>query len=135
MKFSQETADSGYLIQSFEQGSITVMLPDSIGEGGMPLLTTLQQSFIIAPQRLIDDWSPQSLAELQAEDLEIVTELEPEVLLIGSGAQMRFPDPRVLAGMMGRGIGIEVMDSAAACRTYNILAGEGRRVAAAILIQ
>ena len=58
---------------------------------------------------------------------------EPEVVLLGTGPRLRFPHPRVMAVFQGRGIGCEVMDSGAACRTFNILRGEGRRVLAVIL--
>lgn len=57
----------------------------------------------------------------------------PELVVFGSGARLRFVAPRLLRALLERGIGVETMDTAAACRTYNILAGEGRRVAAALL--
>ena len=135
MKFSQDTAEAGYSIHAYETGNITVTVPGGPEEKGLPKLLVLEKSFIISPNRLIDDWAPQQLSELTKDDLTMLGEFTPEVVLLGSGEQMRFPSPQLLSGLMSRGIGIEVMDSSAACRTYNILAGEGRSVVAAILIR
>jgi uncharacterized protein len=63
-----------------------------------------------------------------------LVELEPEMVLLGVGARLRFPDRALLRPMEQRGIGVEVMDTPAACRTYNLLMGDGRRVVAALLI-
>lgn len=71
-------------------------------------------------QSLIEDASPEAL---------------PELVVFGSGAQLRFVHPRLLRSLIERGIGVETMDTAAACRTYNILAAEGRRVTAALLLE
>ena len=63
-----------------------------------------------------------------------MVELAPEIVLLGTGAQFRFPEPALLAPLYKAGIGVEVMDTPAACRTYNILLGEGRNVVAALLV-
>ncbi len=60
--------------------------------------------------------------------------MRPEIVLLGCGARFRFPSPAVLAPLYGAGIGVEVMDTRAACRTYNILLSEGRRVVAALIV-
>ena len=60
--------------------------------------------------------------------------LEPEIVLLGTGDRQHFPHPRLLAPLTERRIGVEVMDTRAACRTFNILVAEGRRVAAALVI-
>lgn len=133
MKFSQDAGFSGYTIHSYTDESVTVMGPPADNKP-TPTLTTLRQSFIISSDRLISEWQPRSLAELEQSHLEALQELEPEVVIIGVGKQLRFPDPSVLSGLMAQGLGVEVMNTAAACRTYNILAGEGRRVVAAIII-
>ena len=62
-------------------------------------------------------------------------ETRPELVIFGSGARLRFPPPALLRALMAKRIGVETMDTLAACRTYNILAGEGRRVTAALLIE
>ena len=94
----------------------------------------LEASFILAPNQLVENWRPRAIAELTAEDLGPVLELSPSVVLLGSGAALVFPPAAVLAACLTRGIGMEVMDNAAAARTFNVLATEGRRVVAAFLI-
>ena len=94
----------------------------------------LHQSFLLSPDGLVEGWRPRTIAELQPADMEAVLALEPALVLLGSGASLRFPAHAVLATCLTRGIGIEVMDNAAAARTFNLLAGEGRRVVAAFLL-
>ncbi|GAB2610226.1 Mth938-like domain-containing protein [Novilysobacter erysipheiresistens] len=94
----------------------------------------LQRSFVIAPDRLVEDWPVTDARALAPADLEPLLALQPEVLLLGSGAGQVFPPPAVMAACMGRGIGIEVMSNDAAARTFNVLAGEGRRVAAGFVL-
>lgn len=96
--------------------------------------TQLRASCLIMADKLIDDWRPQDIADLKVEDLQSALALEPELLLLGSGARQQFPSPELLAAVLSRGVGCEVMDTGAACRTYNILASEGRRVVAALLL-
>ena len=94
----------------------------------------LRRSFVMAPDRLVEGWRPREVGDLQPADMDAVLALEPAVVLLGSGASLRFPAPAVLAACLTRGVGIEVMDNGAAARTYNLLAGEGRRVVVAMLI-
>jgi uncharacterized protein len=94
----------------------------------------LERSFILSPAQLIEDWAPSQVASLQPDDLAPALALGPTVLLLGTGAALRFPAPAVLAACLTRGIGIEAMDNAAAARTFNVLAAEGRRVVAAFLL-
>ena len=94
----------------------------------------LRRSFLLAPDRLVEDWRPRAVEDLQPADMEAVLALEPAVVLLGSGASLRFPAPAVLAACLTRGVGIEVMDNGAAARTFNLLATEGRRVVAAFLL-
>ncbi len=141
MKIHLDTA-SGYMIHAYEEGQITIRIPldkqleTTAGETSPPEAArkTLTQSLIITPEHLITDWPPADLSQLAAEHLEQVAGLEPELVLLGVGKHLRFPDQALAATLLNRGIGIEYMDSAAACRTYNLLAADGRRVAAAILI-
>jgi uncharacterized protein len=92
------------------------------------------RSVIVTPQALVDDWPPQDLAGLTTEHVARLAELDPEIVLIGTGESQRFPPPAVLEPLLRRRIGIEVMDTAAACRTYNIVMAEGRQVAAALFM-
>ena len=94
----------------------------------------LVASAILLPDRLIDDWRPQQLDELCSEDFRLLAELAPEVVLFGSGATIAFPPAEHFRLLSERGIGVEVMDTRAACRTFNVLANEGRHVAAALLM-
>ena len=86
------------------------------------------------PDRIMADWNVQSFESLASQDIEALAALKPELVLIGTGDRLRFPDPRLLASLASARIGAEVMDTRAACRTYNILAEEGRNVAAALII-
>ncbi len=141
MKIHLDTP-SGYVIHSYGEGQITVRVPlderpDAAAETPPSPETarkTLTRSLIITPDRLITDWPPGDLSELAAHHLEPIVALEPELVLLGVGRRLRFPEPALVAPLANRGIGVEFMDSAAACRTYNLLAADDRRVAAAILI-
>ena len=90
-------------------------------------------SLILTPEHIVTDWPPQRLADLAAQHIPAIIALEPEIVLLGTGAQFRFPDPAVLSPLLEENIGFEIMDTGAACRAYNFLMGEGRRVVAAIL--
>ena len=94
----------------------------------------LTRSFVITPDHLIEAWPATDVNALAATDLAPLLELDPEVILIGSGATQAFPPAATLAACLSRGIGIEVMTNAAAARTFNVLAGEGRRVVAGLLL-
>jgi len=91
-------------------------------------------SFIVSAGALVEAWRPRNLAELAVADLDALFELQPSVILLGTGPQHRFPATAVLGTALGRGIGLEAMTNAAAARTFAVLAGEGRRVVAAFLI-
>ena len=93
-----------------------------------------ERSFLLTPMQLVADWRPRDVADLRAEDMQPILALEPGVVLLGSGQRLQFPAPEVMAACLTRGIGIEVMDNAAAARTFNVLATEGRRVLAAFLL-
>jgi uncharacterized protein len=91
---------------------------------------TLDRSFIIAPNTLSEDWPVRDALRMLAADLDPVLALAPELVVLGTGAVQVFPPAEVMAACLTRGIGIEIMDNAAAARTFNVLAGEGRRVVA-----
>ena len=94
----------------------------------------LTRSTIVTPEVLITTWPPQSYLELGAEHFEILAELTPEMVILGTGSLQQFPASSLVATLEGKGIGLETMDTGAACRTYNILMSEGRTVAAALLM-
>ena len=94
-----------------------------------------EQSLIVLPDRIVENWDPNSFEDITAEHFDFVMSLQPEMVLFGTGAALRFPHPRLTRSLIEAGIGVEVMDTAAACRTYNILASDGRKVVAALLIE
>ena len=90
---------------------------------------------IVAPEMPPAVWSATDFDSLTPADLGAVLALKPEVVLLGTGRRQRFPRPAIMEGLLTAGIGVEVMDTAAACRTYSILVAEGRRVVAALLVE
>ena len=89
-------------------------------------------NLIVLPER-IEPWPVAAFDALAEEHFALLAALKPEVVLLGTGSRLRFPHPRLTAPLARAHIGLEVMDLQAACRTYNILMAEERRVAAAIL--
>lgn len=92
------------------------------------------QSLIVMPNQLIEGWAVGDFDGLVEQDFVKLAELKPEVILVGTGSQHRFIHPRITRNLTDAGISIECMNTAAACRTYNILMAEGRHVAAALII-
>ena len=94
----------------------------------------INRSVIITTERLVTDWPPQRFVDLETGHFEWIVKLEPEIVLLGTGSHQQFPRPQLVRPLIERDLGVEVMDTAAACRTYNIIVAEGRRVAAALLM-
>ncbi|NCT68432.1 MAG: hypothetical protein GXC76_12455 [Rhodanobacteraceae bacterium] len=94
----------------------------------------LTRSFLLAPDRLVEDWPVVHAGQFDLAAAEAIAALEPEVVLLGTGERQVFPPREAQVALLRRRIGVEVMTNAAACRTYNLLAGEGRRVVAAIML-
>ena len=122
MKFTLDRPPTRHLVRGYSPGLLRV------GE------REFTRSVIVAADALVDDWRPQHIAELTAADLAPALALRPEVLLLGTGARQVFPPHELLARLYAARMGIEVMDTGAACRTFNVLVGEGRAVAAALII-
>jgi len=97
--------------------------------------TRYANSVVVTPDALIPDWAPEGFAALSADDFAQLAELKPEILVLGTGSTQRFPQHALLRPLIEARIGWEIMDSGAACRTYNVLASEGRKVAAALLLR
>lgn len=93
-----------------------------------------EKNMIVFPDQLIEHWPVASVADLSLEHFDDILPRKPEIILLGTGAQLRFPDYSLMARILQTRIGFEVMDTQAACRTYNILVEEGRQVAAAIIV-
>lgn len=92
------------------------------------------QHLLLMPERLVP-WDVSDFESLSSAHFDALLALAPELVILGTGARQRFPHPRLTQSLAAARIGVEAMDSAAACRTYNILMAEGRRVAAAILLE
>ncbi len=92
------------------------------------------RSLVLSPVRAIEDWPVAHAGELNAGHVDAILELDPEVVILGTGERQVFPAAAFMAGFLRRGVGIEVMDNAAAARTYDLLAGESRRVVAAFIL-
>jgi uncharacterized protein len=92
-----------------------------------------EQNLVVFRDRLVADWEPAGFDDLKAEHFALIAELEPEIVLLGTGNRLRFPRPELTRALTEARIGLEVMDFQAACRTYNFLAAEERKVAAALL--
>ncbi|SBT03310.1 conserved hypothetical protein [Candidatus Accumulibacter aalborgensis] len=88
----------------------------------------------VLPERLIPDWTKATFETLTVEDIELLASLDAEIVLLGTGDRLRFPSPELLRPLVRRQKGLEVMDLPAACRTYNILMAEGRKVAVGLLL-
>ena len=91
-------------------------------------------SLIVAEDQLISDWEITKFEELAAADFEKIAKLKPEVVLLGTGSQHRFIHPRLIQALTEANIAVECMTTNAACRTYNILMSEGRKVVAALIL-
>ncbi len=91
------------------------------------------KNLIVLPESIVPEWSTATVETLAAEDMQKLLELGTEIILLGTGSRLRFPAGPLMRPFAPAGIGLEIMDLRAACRTYNILAAEGRKVAAALL--
>jgi len=122
MKFAEENLNEGYFITAYEAGKFNV--------NGRTITT----SIVISPDTLHEDWSITSIDELSTQHIDDIIQFDPELVLLGTGEKLIFPDIEIYSTLINMGIGVDVMDSGAACRTYNILCGEGRRVVAGLII-
>jgi len=88
----------------------------------------------VGGDELLLDWPAASVQLLNADHIAALVALAPEIVLLGTGATFAFPEPALLAPLYKAGVGVEVMDTPAACRTFNILLAEGRNVIAALIV-
>ena len=122
MKFQLDAPGGITLVRGYAPGQLR------IGE------LTHTGSVILTPTSVIEHWRPMSAGDVCADDFAPLLELRPEVLLFGTGVRQQFPSPDVLRHLYAQRIGVEVMDTAAACRTFNVLVAEGRSVVAALIV-
>lgn len=115
--------NSGNVIRSFSTGELRIND------------TVFTAPVIVSTEAIIENWCPAGIAALSITDFTPALDAEPEVILFGTGTRQIFPPGAVITDIMRRGIGFEVMDTGAACRTFNVLAAERRRVVAALLLR
>lgn len=122
MPLAEDIVTSRYRITAYGDATITVNEQ------------VYRQSLLLTADRVTCPWPVQSVEQLDLDSLQPILEQQPAVVLLGTGERQRFPDARVFAHFGERGIGLEVMDNGALCRTFNILIAEDRAVVAAIIL-
>jgi uncharacterized protein len=123
MQIHLESGDKDeYIIRAYEPGRVRI---------NQEVYT---RSLIISPRALLQDWPPTHPDLLVREHIRALLELEPEVVLLGTGKYLQFPEAEVLQDLVSAAIGFEIMDTAAACRTYNVLMSERRHVVAGLIL-
>jgi uncharacterized protein len=122
MKITEDLGAKQNLIRGYESGRISI--------NGV----AYTRSLIVTPEQVEADWAPERFEGMRPEHFTSVVEWRPEIMLIGTGTTLRFPPVEIRRVFAEAQIGLEIMDTAAACRTYNIITMEGRRVAAALLM-
>ena len=121
IKFTRETADAN-LIRAWRRGGLR------IGD------EWLRSHAIVSAGRIVRNWPVSNPEDLQPDDLEAALATGPDIIILGTGEALRRPAADLMGLMAERGIGVEIMDTPAACRTYNVLLHEGRSVVAALFI-
>lgn len=122
MKLQADRAEGVNVINAYTRQSVSINGQEHHG------------SVLVPPSGAPLAWPAATLADLTEAHFEQIAALNPELVVFGSGPTLRFPPPALMRALMQRRIGVETMDTAAACRTYNILVGEGRQVVAALLV-
>lgn len=123
MKLQPDIAEGVNVIKSHDRGSVRVN--DQ----------TFTHSILVPPTGEVLTWDASEVSELTEAHFAQIAACRPELVIFGSGPTLRFPPPALLRSLMAARIGIETMDTAAACRTYNILVAEGRKAMAALLVR
>lgn len=122
MDLSLEPAEGYLLVRRVGANSITLLDRE------------VSRSFLLAPGGTVEDWAVATAGALEQGHVDQFLGLKPELVIVGTGERQTFPAAAFMAGFLRRGVGIEVMDNAAAARTYNLLASEGRRVVAGFML-
>ena len=122
MPLAEDIVTSRHRITSYSDHSV------SINE------TVYQQSLILTADSMLNPWPVSSISDLDTDSLAPIFESQPAVVLLGTGPRQKFPEARIFGLFGERGIGLEVMDNGALCRTFNILVAEDRAVTAAIIL-
>ena len=123
MKFQPDTLAGVNVVTRQERGRIWV--------GATPFT----HSLLVPRAGAVLPWEPQGFEQLSAAAFECILALRPELVIFGSGGRLRFVAPALMRALIEQRVGVETMDTAAACRTYNVLVNEGRLVVAALLLE
>ena len=122
MKFKLDNPSADYVFGNYGDGKLKVNQTD------------YDSSLIIFPDMLHTDWPVSSVNELEVQHFEEIIARSPDIVLLGTGQQQKFPSVELRRSLVQAQLNLEIMDTAAACRTYNLLVAEGRDVAAAVII-
>jgi len=122
MKLSQEYSPGANIIHAYGDNEVNI-------NGRI-----YTKSLLVSHQQLSDDWPVKNINELNNTALDLLLQQQPEVIIIGTGHTLIFPQPQIYAHLINQNIGVEFMDTGAACRTYNILLSEDRRVVAGLIL-
>jgi uncharacterized protein len=122
MKFAQDSLDEGYVITAYGEDSVSI-------NGKV-----FNQSLIITSTQLNDNWEIAGIELLSPNHIDQILSFKPELIIIGTGNKLIFPAVEVYSSIIEHGIGVDFMDTRAACRTYNILKSEGRGVVAGLIL-
>jgi uncharacterized protein len=120
MKFSEEHNDNQFTITAYDNQNICINNK------------SFKQGLILTPSHLNSDWQAKVFSDLQVRHLDAIFALQPEVILLGTGIKQRFPEKEVYLSLVSSSIGFEIMNTQAACRTFNILMADARNVVAAL---
>ena len=112
-----------HTVRSFEPGRL------SVGD------TAHVDPLIISAEKILSPWRPVDPRDISLADLEPALAMDPEILILGTGLRQRFLDPKIMQAVLQKGVGLEVMDTGAACRTFNVLLSEYRHVVGAFLLR
>lgn len=122
MEFELDKGQATHKIQSYSQGFVIINQIE------------YRNPIVVMPEKIINPWGPTSFESLTPEHFQMLLPYKPQVVLVGTGPSFRLMDPSLYAGFINLQIGVEVMDTGAACRTYQVLMSEGREVMAALLL-
>ena len=123
MKFAEDHNSANYKISGYDT--------QSIGINGLPHT----KSLVISPMELLQDWEPSKYSELNEQHLDDIFAMQPEIIILGTGLKQIFPPAEILRRLAKEQIGFEIMDTQAACRTFNILMAEDRTVVAGMFLE
>jgi uncharacterized protein len=122
MKFTEHRDSNVYMIKHYEPGCVKINQQ------------VLRESCFLSQTKLVENWDCESFERLNSDALTPMLALKPEVILLGTGETQRFPHPELFQYCAQHGIGLEVMNNLAACRTFNVLATEDRNVVLALIL-